>query len=667
MRYGVPLQRRTAALLVLGLAACAPAAEEPQVSAGDALLPVKVVRTDRFIESFDGLKLDTALFAAEGAAAPQGGRPAIVLAHGGGGDKERHAEQAQAYASQGYVAMTFSSYGNGASEGEGSDIWRLAADIQSLIAWMAKNAGVNPQRVGFSGSSHGGFQSWLIALEESGVRTAIPMNSALERRKRPLTVNGVQEHWVFINHMVLKSGGLRGDRAAETKRQLSMLIDDYNNATSNWHERVWADSITEIAIADLKTPVLVRSAWLDPAVPARAMIDLYRQVPATKALMLTTGGHRSPEIPAEIFYDEARKGMWFDYWLRGIENGILDEPAVTYSIPHTENPVNPGEWMHRQFDAWPPPATPRRLYFGGGKQLVASPGVAGELAYKNNVPSKEIRLSDVDDKPLRVPELVGAPDALPLRSRGYIEALVRGVPSWQPDRVLLQSDPLTEDVEFAGHYRIHAYASSDAPEFQLNTQLLDIAADGTETVAAQGVYGVRGNKPGEIHEIEYEGLAGAHLFRKGRRIGLAISNAAFPDFKPFFTPAAITVHFSAERASFVEIPTLPAYARPPAVGGLEVKFETAGVQLDWDAVGGDVKGYKIYRNRPLVLTWPPPGVAGRLSTKPAQIGYARADKAGFLDTDAALGRDYTYLVSAVGPAGVEGPKSAAVQVRGEPR
>ena len=90
LKCAIPLLRRTAVFLLFGLAACAPTAEQPQGSAGDALLPLKVVRTDRFIASFDGLKLDAALFAAQGAAAPQGGWPAVVLADGGGGDKELH-------------------------------------------------------------------------------------------------------------------------------------------------------------------------------------------------------------------------------------------------------------------------------------------------------------------------------------------------------------------------------------------------------------------------------------------------------------------------------------------------------------------------------------------------------------------------------------------------
>ena len=53
---------------------------------------------------------------------------------------------------------------------------------------------------------------------------------------------------------------------------------------------------------------------------------------------------------------------WFDYWLRGEKNGIMDEPPVTIYIQ--------GANCCRNERDWPPPHTIQRtLYLGGRGSL----------------------------------------------------------------------------------------------------------------------------------------------------------------------------------------------------------------------------------------------------------------------------------------------------------
>jgi hypothetical protein len=78
------------------------------------------------------------------------------------------------------------------------------------------------------------------------------------------------------------------------------------------------------------------------------------------------------------------------------------------------------------------------------------------------------------------------------------------------------------------------------------------------------------------------------MFEKGHRIGLAISNADFPEFKPYYTAAVTTIHFAAEHPAFIEIPALPAYELPPKVAGVEADVTVKGIQLSWQASQRDV-------------------------------------------------------------------------------
>ena len=110
--------------------------------------------------------------------APAGGRPAVLFIHGAGYAQDvdlrwpyyfREQLFNHLLASQGYVVLAMDYR---ASQGYGRD-WRTAIyrqmghpeleDLQDGVAWLAKNHGVDPKRVGLYGGSYGGFLG-LMAL-----------------------------------------------------------------------------------------------------------------------------------------------------------------------------------------------------------------------------------------------------------------------------------------------------------------------------------------------------------------------------------------------------------------------------------------------------------------------------------------------------------------------
>ena len=104
--------------------------------------------------------------------APAGGRPAVLFIHGAGYTQDVYLRWPYYFreqffnhllASQGYAVLVMDYR---ASEGYGRD-WRTAIyrqmgypeleDLQDGVAWLAKNHGVDPHRVGLYGGSYGGF------------------------------------------------------------------------------------------------------------------------------------------------------------------------------------------------------------------------------------------------------------------------------------------------------------------------------------------------------------------------------------------------------------------------------------------------------------------------------------------------------------------------------
>ncbi|NUS54797.1 MAG: alpha/beta fold hydrolase, partial [Streptomycetaceae bacterium] len=182
VRRRMPATRRgrvlTAAAVVLALLAAVLAAG---ASGGGGSSPVR--STEQRIEvaagpgSADRIPLDTTVYWPDtGAPAP-----ALLLGHGFGGSKLSVRAEAQDYARRGYVVMTWSARGFGASGGaialDQPDY--EVADARALVDWLAarpevKSDGPGDPRVGAAGASYGGALALLLAAYDPRVDAVAP-------------------------------------------------------------------------------------------------------------------------------------------------------------------------------------------------------------------------------------------------------------------------------------------------------------------------------------------------------------------------------------------------------------------------------------------------------------------------------------------------------------
>ncbi|RKX31966.1 MAG: hypothetical protein DRP22_02995, partial [Verrucomicrobia bacterium] len=147
---------------------------------------------------------------------------------------------------------------------------------------------------------------------------------------------------------------------------------------------------------------------------------------------------------------------WFDYWLKGIDNGIADEPPVKYFV------MGANYW--RCSDTWPPaPKGTLSLYLTSGGHA-NTPRGDGKLL--RTAPKNQSRDEYTYDPRDPVMTLYGHPlftipaDQRPLASRR--------------DILVYQTAPLKKDVEIAGYPEVVLYASSSAPDTDFFGQWVDI-------------------------------------------------------------------------------------------------------------------------------------------------------------------------------------------------
>jgi ABC-2 type transport system ATP-binding protein len=131
-------------------------------------------------EGADAVELDTTLYLPAGASAEHPA-PAVLLAHGFGGSKRSVAADARDLAGRGYVVLTWSARGFGASTGQiGLDDPRYeVADVSTLLDVLARRDDVlldapGDPRVGIAGASYGGALALLAAAYDHRVDAIVP-------------------------------------------------------------------------------------------------------------------------------------------------------------------------------------------------------------------------------------------------------------------------------------------------------------------------------------------------------------------------------------------------------------------------------------------------------------------------------------------------------------
>ncbi|MBW2341114.1 MAG: CocE/NonD family hydrolase [Deltaproteobacteria bacterium] len=230
---------------------------------------------------------------------------------------------------------------------------------------------------------------------------------------------------------------------------------------------------------------------------------------------------------------------WFDHWLKGIDNEIMEEPPIRLFVMGT------GEW--KATNEWPLPETHWTPFY------LHANGLLSEHEFWPNEGN-----SSFEDNPFNL--------------RGGLKFL---------------SPPLVENTEVIGPIKLTLYASTTDDEVLWFISLLDVSPEGEERLLTRGW--LRGSqrevdpnkskpwepvhphtkrdplKPGEIYEFNINVVPTGNLFKAGHRIVLKISCVDDEKPKNFLeaiaqghlwrqTPSWITVYHDADHPSCLLLP-----------------------------------------------------------------------------------------------------------------
>lgn len=218
---------------------------------------------------------------------------------------------------------------------------------------------------------------------------------------------------------------------------------------------------------------------------------------------------------------------WFDYWLKGVKNGVEKEKPVKLFV------MGANEW--READEYPLPGTKlTKYYLHSGGKANSSKG-DGELS--TSPQGNEPMDSYVYDPENPVPTIGGALccilNALP--PGAFDQRKVEG----RKDVLVYSTPPLRWAVEVTGPIKLNLWASTDAKDTDFTGKLVDVYPDGRAINLTDGIIRARYREGtdkarfierGNVYEYAVDLWHTSNLFMPGHRIRLEVSSSNFPRF-----------------------------------------------------------------------------------------------------------------------------------------
>jgi putative CocE/NonD family hydrolase len=472
----------------------------------------------------------------------------------------------------GYVVATvdfrglFASYGHNEAYNRGEWITAARGDAYDITEWLAQQPWSNGNIGMWGCSATGGSQMQAATTAPPHLKAIFPMSCEFD--VYPFRVTGGISPAKGAPAKVMSSQASRDQAAAPVdadidKSQLKEAIAEHAGTVESPGYAPYRDSIAEALTDPTSQPWWIKSSphtylekinssetamylaanW-DEGPTKHGAFFTFNNVTNPAKLIVGPAGHCGwMNVESQTGFDiTVEERRFFDYWLKGIDNGIMNEDPVYY---YTYNAPAGSEW--RSAEKWPLPEEKRiRYYLGEGSLSTAEPEESNQ--------KDEISVSyDV------------RPDTMATKGLVY------------------ETAPLNADVQVTGHPAVKLWVSSTATDGDFIATIQDVAPDGTATS-----YNIQGQlraslrklqdapydnlglpwhgfyqadaaplSPGKPAELEFEILPISMIFQAGHRIRLVITFAsrATPRLEP---APEITVYRDSTRGSYLTLPIIEA-------------------------------------------------------------------------------------------------------------
>ncbi|MEU1791692.1 CocE/NonD family hydrolase [Streptomyces sparsogenes] len=463
-------------------------------------------------------------------------------------------------AGHGYACVRVDLRGTGESEGVLTDEYleQEQRDAEEVLAWLAEQPWCDGT-TGMMGISWGAFAALQVAARRPPSLRAIVIASFTDDR--------------YADDMHYMGGALLSDNLAEAGTMFAYATCPPDPAVVGdrwrgmWRERLenarpwvlewlrhqrrddyWRHASVCEDYGAVQCPVLASSGWADGY--SNAVTRLLGHLDVPRKGLIGPWSHKYPHLgepgPAIGYLQEVVR--WWDHWLKGVDNGVMDGPMLVTWMqdsvpPSTSYEERPGRWVGEP--TWPSPHVEPVAYPLTRHRIGApgeAPGGRGEAPGGRREGRGEALTVQ---SPLSVGQFAGkwasynAPPDLPYDQREE-----------DGGSLVFETDPLTERLEILGSPSVELELSASEPVAMVAARLSDVAADGRATRVTYGVLNLTHHQaigdpeplePGRRYRARVQLNGVAQAFPPGHRIRLSLSTSYWPLAWPPPRPVLLSV------------------------------------------------------------------------------------------------------------------------------
>ncbi|MEE1938524.1 CocE/NonD family hydrolase [Streptomyces sp. TRM 70361] len=468
-------------------------------------------------------------------------------------------------AGHGYACVRVDVRGTGESEGVLRDEYLEVeqTDAEDVLAWLAEQPWCDGG-TGMMGISWGAFAALQVAARRPPSLKAIVISSFTDDRYADdmhymggclLSDNLAEAGTMFAYATCPPDPALVGERWRGMWRE---RLENTRPWALEWlrHQRrdeYWRHASVCEDYSAVDVPVLASSGWADGY--SNAVTRLLENLDVPRRGLIGPWSHKYPHLgqpgPAIGYLQEVVR--WWDHWLKGADNGVLDTPVLRAWMqesvpPSTSYEERPGRWVGEP--DWPSPhITPTVLPLGAHR--------IGRPAESADGRAEETELTV--QSPLSVGQFAGkwasynAPPDLPYDQREE-----------DGGSLVFDSDVLTERVEILGAPSVELELSVSEPVATVAARLSDVAPDGRATRVTYGLLNLTRRDgrdepeplvPGRRYRATVRLNGVAQAFPPGHRIRLSLSTSYWPLAWPPPRPVLLSVYTPASTLTLPARPT----------------------------------------------------------------------------------------------------------------
>lgn len=451
------------------------------------------------------------------------------------------------FAAHGYAAVRVDMRGSGDSDGilRGEYLPQEQEDALEILAWIAAQSWCSGS-IGMMGISWGGFNSLQVAARRPPELKAIITVCSTDDRYADdvhymggCVLGSDMLNWASI---MFTFNGLPPDPAVVGERWREMWFDRLKNnrpLADQWlsHQRrddFWKQGSVIEDYSAITCAVYAVGGWVDAY--TNSVPRLLEGLTAPRKGLIGPWAHLYPHEgipgPAIGFLQECLR--WWDYWLKGTENDIMDEPMLRVWLPEGVPPRTfeaqwPGRWVAEE--QWPPAGIEEQTCTLDDGRLV-----------HGSVPEKALQIKGAQINGLNSGEWCpnGTATGMPLDQR-----VDDGL------SLCFTSAPLEQPAEILGRPEVRLRVSVDQPQALIAVRLCDVAPDGASRLITWGMLNLTHREsheklkpltPGKIYDVTVRLNVAAYRIDRGHRWRLAVSPTYWPHAWPSPKPVELTLY-----------------------------------------------------------------------------------------------------------------------------